>query len=254
MTDNDKARSFAALHAPGRPLVLTNIWDAGSARAVAEAGAPAIATGSWAVARAQGYDDGENLPFDAALTTLRRITATITLPVTFDIETGYARDPATLADNIARVIGAGAIGINIEDQDIGGTGLLEAKEQARRLAAIRARAETEGIALFINARTDVFFKGAKVEDHPRLLPEAIARARAYADAGASGLFVPGLKDTGLIGDLCAATSLPVNVMKLGDAPPVAALAAAGVARISQGPGPYLAAMKLVADMARGALT
>lgn len=231
------AEQFAALHIKGEPIILFNIWNAGSARAVAAAGAKAIATGSHSVAAANGYDDGQHVPFELVLANISRIAASVILPVTLDLEGGYAIEPDDLKANIARVIDTGIVGINFEDQVVGGTGLYSVETQSARIAAIRSVADARGIPLFINARTDVFLKNAP-DSHRDRFDEAVARAAAYARSGASGIFAPGLKDADLIGRLCAASSLPVNIMVMSDTPSNSEMASLGVARISYGPGPY----------------
>ena len=244
MQQSEKAEAFRALHVAGSPLVLWNIWDAGSAKAVAEAGASAIATGSWSVAAAQGHADGEALPLADVLRTATQIAGAVDLPVTVDFEGGYAVEPEGIAANMAALIATGAIGVNFEDRVVGGKGLYEVEVQAARVAAIRQAAETAAVPVFVNARTDVFFSGSK--DAPEvLLQEVLTRAAAYADAGADGLFVPGLTDPDLIAEICARQNLPVNVMRMDMGVTVETFAKAGVARISHGPGPYLAAMKAV---------
>jgi 2-methylisocitrate lyase-like PEP mutase family enzyme len=242
MTQSDQAAQFAALHTPGAPLVLYNIWDAGSAQAVAKGGAAAIATGSWGVARAQGFGDGQAMPLDQSLIILQNITNAIDLPVTFDFEAGYADSLADLAENTRKVTEAGAIGINFEDQVIGGEGLVSTIDQCARISTIRQVADDIGIALFINARTDVFFKGAAPDTHPDLMDEALTRAQAYADAGADGIFVPGLVDAELIERFCANSPRPVNIMCNANSPDIAELTELGAARISHGPGPYIQMM------------
>ena len=253
MTQAHKARDFAALHVPGTPVVLYNIWDAGSARAIAEAGAKAIATGSWSVAAAHGYGDGEQIPMDLVLQIVARIAASVDLPVTLDFEGGYAEAPDEITANVARVIQAGAIGINFEDQVVGTGGLHSPDAQSARIAAVRRAAEAADVPLFINARTDLFLKQHDRAKHAGLVQQATERAEAYAQAGASGFFVPGLVDADLIGTICQATTLPVNAMMMTGAPPAADLAAAGVARISFGPGPYVAAMAGLAERFGSAL-
>ena len=238
MNQNEKAAHFASLHVPGIPCVLYNIWDAGSAQAVERAGAKAIATGSWSVAAAQGYEDGERIPLDFVERIVQRICTSTALPVTVDFEGGYATAPAELAANVTRILAAGAVGINFEDQVVNGSGLYEVSTQCERLAAIRDAAKKFGVALYINARTDLFLEAPDDKDHAGLLDEAKTRADAYEKAGASGLFVPGLKDETLIGDLCRHTGLPVNIMMKEGVPPRAKLAALGVARISYGPAPF----------------
>ncbi|WP_420433185.1 isocitrate lyase/PEP mutase family protein [Hyphobacterium sp.] len=248
MTQAEKAQAFHALHRSGEPLVLYNIWDAGSAQAVAEAGAKAIATGSWSVAAAQGYPDGEKLPLDRLLRTAKQITSAVDLPVTIDFEGGYAREPEFLADNAAKLIAAGAIGCNFEDQIVGGDGLYSQEDQAHRIAAIRATADEAGIPLFINARTDVFLKSDSPQ-HAGLMKEATDRCDVYAEAGASGYFVPGLTDPDLIAQMCEHTKLPVNAYMKKGAPSIAEMAKLGVARISHGPGPYREAMRALTERA-----
>ena len=241
MTQAEKAELFHNLHVKGDPLVLYNIWDFGSANAVTEAGAKAIATGSWSVAAAQGYADGEQLPLDDLLSTATQIVEGTSLPVSIDFEGGYAREPEPLAENILRLIATGAVGINFEDQIVGSDGLYSIDEQARRIRAIRSAAKSEGITLFINARTDIFLK-SKPEDHSSHVSEAVERAVAYEKAGASGFFVPGLTQPELLGQICDAVRLPVNAMSVKGALPIAEQAKLGVSRISYGPGPYRQAM------------
>lgn len=253
MTQSDLAQRFAALHQPGHPLILYNAWDAGSAQAIAKAGASAIATGSWSLAAAQGFEDGQDMPFAFALQILEQITKAVDLPVSFDFEAGFAEDLDSLAENISRALDTGAIGVNFEDRLIGKPGLRPIEDQAARIATLRRVAETKGIPLFINARTDVFFQGSKPEEHTELMPEAQSRARAYADAGANGIFVPGLITPELIGPFCADAPLPVNIMQIGSAPDHITLSKLGVARISYGPAPYLAAMKDITSAATAAL-
>jgi len=239
---SEKARNFAALHVPGNPLVLYNIWDAGSAAAVAKAGAAAIATGSWSVAGAQGYSDGEQLPLPHLVQIVERIAQTVDVPLSVDFEGGYAVGGAELTENVARIAAAGAVGINFEDQIVGGTGLYSIEEQSERLRAVRA-ADAD---LFINARTDLFLKQKDASQHADLVDEAILRAKVFGGAGASGLFVPGLMDLDLIARICKASPLPVNVMMRGEAMTPEAVAKAGVARCSYGPQPYVQAMQTLA--------
>jgi len=250
MTQAEKAVLFNNLHVPGNPLVLYNIWDAGSAKAVVDAGASAVATGSWSVAGAQGYADGQAIPLDLLLQVASRIAATVECPVTIDFEGAYAETPEGVATNIARLIGTGAIGINFEDQIVGGPGLFSPSDQSARISAARRSAQAAGVPMFINARTDLFLKERDRSKHADLVAEAKDRAAAYAESGASGYFVPGLVDPDLIGTICSATRLPVNVMMMKDVPPKKTLASLGIARISYGPRPYVAAMANLAETYR----
>jgi 2-methylisocitrate lyase-like PEP mutase family enzyme len=237
MNQVEKAKRFAELHVAGTPLLLYNAWDAGSAKAILEAGAKAIATSSWSVAAAQGYGDGEAIPIGFAEQIVGRITATVDIPVTVDLEGGYSEDDGELAANIARLLDLGVIGINFEDRIVKGSGLYSVDRQARRIAAIRKAAERNGVDLFINARTDVFF-----EHGDDAVGEVLDRAKAYAAAGASGFFVPGLVNDALIGRVAEAVTLPVNVMVMDGVPSNGRLSELGVARISYGPIPYVRAM------------
>lgn len=236
----DKIEQFRALHVPGDPLVLFNVWDAGSAKAVAGAGAKAIATGSYGVAEAQGFKDGETLPLEVALENLRRIVSVTDLPVTVDMEAGYGDSPEAVGASVRQARDIGAAGINMEDRMPGEAALLPIAEQAKRLAA----AADSG--LFVNARCDVFRGRDAVADGEGLVAETLERARAYADAGASGLFVPFLGEAKCIAAICAGSPLPVNVLWRREAGDRAALAALRVARISHGHQPWAAAMAWLA--------
>lgn len=251
-TQREKAELFNSLHIKGEPLILFNIWDAGSARAIEQAGAKAIATGSWSVAAAQGFEDGEKIPIELVFANLERIVRSVALPVTLDFEGGYATNIADLKANITNLIAAGGIGLNFEDRIVGGGGLHSIEDQSARIKAIREAAETAGVPLYINARTDVFLQTYPAENDEAQLQQALERAKAYAKAGASGLFAPGLRDPNLIKKLCDDQSLPVNIMVLPDTPPTQTMAALGVARISYGASPYrqmIAALKEAGEKA-----
>jgi 2-methylisocitrate lyase-like PEP mutase family enzyme len=245
-----KAEQFRGLHIPGKPLVLFNIWDAGSARAVARAGAKAIATGSWSVANANGFADGEHIPFAFAIDNLRRIVAATDLPVTIDLESGYGDTSEAVGETVRLAIEAGAVGCNLEDSFPANGKLRETVDQVDRIRRARQAADAANIRFFINARTDIFFQRPPEQHDDVMVAEAIDRGRAYAEAGADGLFAPGLADITLIARLADVSPLPLNIM-VGDAtPPVRALAEHGVARVSHGPRPYLMVMKALEEAAR----
>jgi len=245
-----KFELFAALHVPGDPVILFNAWDAGSAKAVAEAGAQAIATGSASVAGAHGFSDAESLPLELALANAARVVAAVDLPVTIDFEGAYAVAPEQAAANAAKLAATGAIGCNFEDQVIGGSGIHPVDLQAARIRAIR---DAVGPDFFINARTDIFIQ-AKPDTHDEAMVDAaLERAHFYAGAGASGIFVPVLADLKLLARFCAASPLPVNFMAWPGAPSAAEVAAAGVARISHGPFPWKLAMKALKEAAAAAM-
>ncbi len=248
MTITDRFARFSKLHVAGDPLRLVNVWDAGSARAVADAGAPALATSSWAVAAAAGYPDGEELPFDALLATATAILGVTDLPVSVDFEGGYADAPDDVQGHARTLLELGVVGCNFEDRKVRGEGLHGVEEQAVRLRAIIAAAAGLDRPVFINARTDLFL-GTDPVTHEGRVDEALVRAEAYAAAGAGSFFVPGLGDPALIARICEASPLPVNVMVLDPTADLAALARLGVARISFGPAPYVAAMQSLTALA-----
>ena len=247
MNPTDKASTFAALHVPGDPLILFNIWDAGSAQAVERAGAKAIASGSASVAGAYGAEDGEDVPLEEALASAGRIVASVGVPVTIDFEGGYAVGAEEVAANVARLAATGAAGCNFEDQVVGGEGMHPTDVQAQRIAAVR---RSVGGSFFINARTDYFLQ-AKPADHDAALADAaIERVKAYAGAGASGFFIPGLTDLALVERIVSASPLPVNAMTWPGAPTRLQWAGAGIARISYGPGPFRQMQNWLEEAAR----
>jgi 2-methylisocitrate lyase-like PEP mutase family enzyme len=237
VSQTKKAKQFAALHVKGTPVILYNAWDAGSAKTIVDAGATAIATSSWSVASAQGYEDGEDLPLPLAEQIVERIAAAVDVPVTVDFEGGYSDDDRKLASNISKLLDLGIIGINFEDRVVKGRGLYDIDRQAKRIAAIRHAAERKGVPLFINARTDVFLGNSGDVD------EALERAKAYASAGASGFFIPGLTEADHIRRIAEEAALPVNVMVMEGVPSNDKLAKLGVARVSYGPIPYIETME-----------
>jgi 2-methylisocitrate lyase-like PEP mutase family enzyme len=235
----ERANRFRSLHRPGDPIVIFNAWDAGSAKTVAQAGAKAIGTGSWSVAAAFGYEDGEKLPLALAIENLERIVSSVELPVTVDLEAGYA----DIAQSVRAAIEAGAIGFNYEDGRMGSEGLEPIEEHAQRIRQARSAADALVPGVYLNARTDMFLR-AKPELHSQaMVEEALARANAYEKAGADGLFVPGLSDREKIEFICDRSPLPVNIMGKPGVTKRAELAALGVARISYGPFPYRLAME-----------
>jgi 2-methylisocitrate lyase-like PEP mutase family enzyme len=243
-----KFERFAALHVPGDPVVLYNIWDAGSAQAVARAGAKALATGSHPVGDASGFGDGQKVPLDFVFDNARRIMAAVDLPLTVDFEGAYAVDPEEAGANVAQLAETGAVGCNFEDQVVGGDGVHPLDLQVRRIAAIR---RAVGDAFFINARTDLFLKVKEQDD--TLVSQVIERGKAFADAGASGFFVPRLADPRQAERVVRSVPLPLNLIAFPGAPSKAEWAGAGVARISHGPFPHRALMARLEEMARDAM-
>lgn len=248
MTQAEKAKAFAELHKKGDPIILFNVWDAASARKVADAGAKALATGSHSVAEVLGYEDGEGAPFEDMLWMLERIVRSIDLPVSNDTERGYSSDPKGIAENCARVIATGAIGINIEDSFADGS-LRETHAHAEILSGVKAAMEAECAGSWLNARTDVL-KGADSKDES-VIDAATARGRAYAEAGADSLFVPFTRNLDTLGKIAAEVPIPINAMRLIDGAPLTDYAAAGIGRVSHGPFPYMAAYDELERLAKG---
>ncbi|MFF3580678.1 isocitrate lyase/PEP mutase family protein [Streptomyces mirabilis] len=258
---HETALAFRALHIPGRPLVLPNAWDTASARLVEEAGAAAVATTSAGLAWDLGTADGDRLDRGRALGAVARVAAAVRVPVSADIESGYAKDAAGVGDTIRAVLAAGAVGVNIEDALYEGEGddgegvgdggrgpLRPVAEQAERIAAARAAADAAGVPLFINARIDTVLRGAGGVE------ETLERAAAFLAAGADGIFVPGAVDPGTVKSLVAGVEGPLNVLVGPGAPSVAELAALGVARISTGSSIAQAAHAVVRRAARELLS
>jgi 2-methylisocitrate lyase-like PEP mutase family enzyme len=243
-----KFETFATLHVPGDPVIIYNIWDVGSALAVVAAGAKALATGSHPVADAHGFPDGQNVPMDFAFANAKRIVDAVELPLTVDFEGAYSTDPQEGGANVARLKETGAVGCNFEDQVIGGEGVHPLELQVKRIAAIRSAV---GSDFFINARTDLFLKTQTYDD--ALVDQVIERGKAFADAGASGFFVPRLADPAQIERVVREVPLPLNVIAFPGAPDKKVWIEAGVARISHGPFPHRALMAKLTEMARGAI-
>jgi 2-methylisocitrate lyase-like PEP mutase family enzyme len=224
-------------------LRLPNAWDVASALIIERAGAAAIATTSAGVAWSLGTADGNHLERDRAVDAVARIVAAVGVPVTADIESGFAADADGVAETVRRVVAAGAVGINIEDSGV--PPLRPIADQCERLAAAR---QGGGAELFINARIDTFLFGVAGID------ETVARATAYLDSGADGIFVPGVADSTTIKTLVDAIPAPLNVMAGPGFPTVAELGELGVARISVGPAITLAAYDAAERAARELLT
>jgi 2-methylisocitrate lyase-like PEP mutase family enzyme len=232
------AATFRALHAPGALLVLPNAWDAGSARAVEEAGAPAIATTSAGLAWAHGWPDGGALPPAVVAAAVAEIVRVVRVPVSADVEDGYA----DAADTVARVLDAGAVGVNLED------GTASPDVLCAKIAAVKAAAARGGHDLFVNARIDVVLR--RLAEGAAAVDEVARRVARYRDAGADGVFVPALIDGDAIRTIVAAASpLPLNVLAVPGLPEVATLRALGVRRLSAGAGVARAALATAHRMA-----
>jgi 2-methylisocitrate lyase-like PEP mutase family enzyme len=245
-----KAERLRALHHTGRVLVFPNIWDPGGARMMEHLGYPAVATASASVAYALGYDDGQQITLDAMLDVVGRIAKAVQVPVTADMEWGYAVEPDDVAANMRRVLEAGVVGVNLEDSVHEGEELFSVEFQCERLRAVRAMADEADIPLFVNARTDLFFPRV-----PGTLDEkvdaAIERAKAYLAAGADCFYPIVLGDLDALKRIYAAIRAPINVLAPTAKASLEELEEAGIARVSLGPALMRATLTAMRDIGVG---
>lgn len=223
--NSDHAARFRRLHTKG-VLRVANAWDAGSARLIESLGAPAIATTSAGVAWSRGYADGDQLPAEQLFAVAAEIARVVRVPLSMDVEGGYSDDPGIVAGHVVRLAGLGVVGINLED-GAGAPGALCAK-----IAHIKQALAAQGLDVYVNARTDVYLR--ELAPPERRVETVLERATQYRDAGADGLFVPGVTAADAIRDIAAGTALPLNVMLRPSLPPLAELEALGVRRLSAG--------------------
>jgi 2-methylisocitrate lyase-like PEP mutase family enzyme len=242
MSQSEKASRLLALHRAEHPLVLIHAWEAASARIVEHAGFSAIATTSAGVANAQGYPDGQHIPWPEMLEVVRRIAEAVQVPVTADIESGFAADLQQLEWSLEQLIQAGAVGLNLEDAIPGAAHgpLFHLKDQANRIGCVRRIAARLKLHLVINARTDAYWQ-AGVEP-AAAWNETVARGKAYLEAGADCIFVPGLRNPAQIAQLFNELKAPINILAGLGVPGIQELKQLGVKRVSYGSGPMRAAM------------
>ena len=243
-----KAQDFLALHHDAKLLVLPNIWDPLGAKLLESLGYPAVATASAAVAYSLGYDDGQKISFDEMLDVIRRIAASVEIPLTADIESGYAENPKEVAENVRQVLAVGAVGINLEDSVSEGGPLRPIDFQCERIAAVRQMAEQEGVPLVINARIDVFISGGS-RSKSEMTAETITRAKAYLEFGADCIYPIALGDVETLQQIQAEIDAPINVYASASTASMPELEAIRISRLSLGPGflkASLTAMKRVA--------
>ena len=244
-----KAQQLHALHSNAKMLVLPNIWDPLGAALIENLEYPAIATASASIAFTNGYDDGENMPFNDLLTLLTKIAKSVNIPVTADIESGYANTDAELQKNMEMIINTGIVGINIEDTNKQSGNLYTIERQCQRIRLIRKVSEDMGIQLFINARTDVYIKGNSFVTEEEKFEEIIKRGEAYVNAGADCIFPIVMKQKHEIRNLISALKCPVNILALPGVPDLKSLNEIGVARVSLGPGFLKIAIKSMKELA-----
>jgi 2-methylisocitrate lyase-like PEP mutase family enzyme len=228
-TQAEKAELLRSLHVPGDPLIVTNVWDAVTARIVAGVpGVKAIASASHSVSYAHGVSDGEGMTLDQALTAAREIVNAVDLPVSIDFEKGYASDASGVEANVHRLIETGAVGLNLEDS-VDGSNLFPVDIAVERVAAARRAADSGGVPIVINARVDAFVRGGPWED-------TVARANAYLGAGADCAFVLGLATEDQVKRALDEIDGKVSVISGATSVPLQRLAELGVSRVSFGPG------------------
>ena len=230
-----KVSEFSALHQNQKPLLLGNVWDAHSAKLAEKAGFQALGTSSHAIAFSMGYADGENISFDELFFVVERILKSVKIPVSVDFEAGYSDDPDQVAKNVEKLVGIGAVGINLEDGKVvdGKRQLEDAEKLVAKIKAIKSKTE-----IFINARIDTY-----TTKHPDALQESIKRAKLYADAGADGVFVPLIETESDLKSFLSEVKIPLNVFTSPTLPDYEKLSELGVKRISHGAKQYDVLMK-----------
>ena len=257
MTQKEKADALRRLHHGPKILVLPNAWDVASARIIEELGFPVVATTSSGISNSLGYADNEHISRQEMLEVVARITAAVKVPVTADMEAGYASTAEEMAVTVEEVIEAGAVGLNLEDSIRNETQLVDVSLQVEKIKAVRETAARAGVPLVINARTDAYWlKGVEVADR---MAETIRRANAYRQAGGDCIFVPGLRDPAAIAEFLKNSPGPMNVLAGPGAPAIGELEKLRVARVSLGGGPARTAAGIVRKLgqellARGTYT
>jgi 2-methylisocitrate lyase-like PEP mutase family enzyme len=243
-----KASAFRALHSGKEILLLPNVWDVASARIIEEAGFGAIATTSAGIAFSLGYPDGQKISREEMLAAVARIARSVRVPMTADVEAGYGNTPEHAARTAQAVIEAGAVGLNLEDAaSDSGMSLIELPLQLEKIRAVREVAASLKVPLVLNARTDVYL--LQVGDLAKRYDEAVSRLRAFRNAGADCVFLPGARDTPTIGRLVSDLQCPVNILAGPGSPSVPELQTLGVARVSLGSGPMRATLGLLRRLA-----
>ena len=242
-----KALNFLSQHKNDKILLLPNIWDPIGARILEAKGFPSVATASAAISASLGYKDGEKIKFSTHLEVIKRISASVGIPVTADIEAGYASDLSELKENINLLIDTGAVGINLEDS-VGKEGVLRnVGEQADRISTVRETAESRGIHLVINARTDRFL-GKSEKSNSELIEEAVKRAKEYIKAGADCVYPVGVLDLETVLTLRKEIKSPINILGSAKSVPLKTLQEIGINRVSFGPFIFRSMLKKFSDI------
>jgi len=249
LSQKEKATTFRAQHTAGKLLILPNVWDALSAKLLTVLGYPSLATASIATSIANGYADGEYIPYDKMMDIVTNITQSTELPVSVDLERGFAEDIDLLKDNIKRLLDAGAIGLNIEDSLDHGKEMTPVAIQCKKIEAIREVGIQQDIPIVINARTDYFFQPPQ----PDTLQLVIERGLAYKAAGADCFYPILIQDYEMIEKIAEATKMPLNVTLFGPLNDLKKLESIGAARVSVGPALFMMALNKMKKAAEGLL-
>jgi 2-methylisocitrate lyase-like PEP mutase family enzyme len=249
MTQQEKAKRFYDLHHSGKLLILPNIWDCLGANLLENLHYPAIATASAAVAFTNGYDDGQRISFDFVLGILKKIAASVNIPVSADVESGFAENDEQLRENVKRLLTTGIVGINIEDTDKQTNSIVPIEAQCEKIKLIKKVSEEMGISLFINARADVYLRGKSFDTPESKFEEALKRGRAYKVAGADCFYPIGMTTKEDIKGAVDQLQMPVNVITIPGIPELSVLNDIGVARVSLGPSFLKIAIKAMKNLA-----
>lgn len=244
-----KAEQFYQLHHTGKLFILPNIWDVLGVKLLESLDYKAIATASASIAYSNGFDDGENIPFENVLSTLKNIVNSTSLPVTADIESCYANDEIQLEKNIKQIIATGIVGINIEDSNHSNHTLNSIEIQCNRIKLIKRVAKEMNASLFINARTDVLLYNNLFSTSEAKLSELMKRGLAYKEAGANCFFPIAIRNEEDIEALVNGLKMPINILALPGIPDFTILDKLGVARVSLGPGLLKYAIKAMKSLA-----
>lgn len=245
----EKVKQFYNLHHSGKLLILPNIWDCLGANLLESLGYPAIATASASIAFANGYDDGQKISFDSVLVLLKKIAGSVNIPVSADVESGFAENDQELEENIKRLLATGIVGINIEDTDKETNAILPIEVQCEKIKLIKKVSKEVSIPLFINARADVYLRGKNFDTPESKFEEALKRGRAYKAAGADCFYPIAMTRQGDIKRIVEQLQMPVNVITIPGIPELNVLNEMGVARVSLGPSFLKIAIKAMKNLA-----
>lgn len=245
----EKAKQFYNLHHSGKLLILPNIWDCLGANLLETLNYPAIATASASIAFTNGYDDGQRISFDTVLGILKKITSSVAIPVSADIESGFAENDGQLKENVKQLLATGIAGVNIEDTEKETNSILPTEVQCEKIRVIKKVSEEMGVSLFVNARADVYLRGKDFDTPESKFDEALQRGRAYKAAGADCFYPIGMTRAEDIKRMVGELQMPVNVITIPGIPELSVLNDMGVARVSLGPSFLKIAIKAMKSLA-----